>query len=157
MTKGRTSLARLEQHGGTPADTGSDVPRDTLAEYLYRIERGEKTTVSLDWIVTDILECLETINRDLNAPSDSTTGPHHEVPRRLAYALSGMMSRCLEAIMRLRRQGSLEAAYDLAQAAWRIALGFDQVFAGDIEGIVQNVRIEENLRFHAGGNSTQGK
>jgi len=131
-------LLRLKQHSGLPTSDG-EIPGDTLAEYLYRIQRGGQALI-LKNIVAEIIDCLEILNQQINQETGVNAPP---IERQLAYAVSGIVSSCLDKAMELQQTNvKCAIAANLLCAAWCVQCAWDALLAGDIENLPSHVEGE---------------
>ena len=139
-------LLRLRQHAGLP-QLGADIPRDTLAEFVFQIPNGTDR-LDLGVLTEDIIHCLDMLNRQINQRIADEGHQQQEVPPALVYAASGMVLMCMEKAIELRqREPQSTLAHDLLVAAWRIQCAWDGLIAGDFDDLCQHVTEEERARF----------
>ncbi len=135
MTMLNNAITRLEQYSAT------------LAE-LQLQARHRKLQPRLEAVTTDIIECLNRINEHWlkDYPKEGIAVP-------LVYAVSGILSLCLDAMIEMRQDESHSAmARELLTAAWRIHCAWDALLAGDIdENLHEHVALEEEVRTSGAG------
>ncbi len=149
MTTKNASLLRLQQHAGLPT-TGDDIPRDTLAEFIFQTQRGE-VVPSLDDIVADIIECLDHLNRQANQEGAGAQAHGRMIDRQVVYAVSGIVWACLDKALELRRTDATSTtASDLLSVAWRVQCAWDALVAGDVESLQSHVLSELEARIGKG-------
>lgn len=148
MTGAHDPLVRLQQHSGLPTP-GDEIPDDTLMEFIVQKRRGGQMP-SLDAITTDIIACLDCLNRKVNQGTGPASDPG-SLDRQLVYAASGIVGRCLDKALELRRADAQSAlANDLLRTAWRVQCAWDALVAGDEEDLPSVVALEERARFGGG-------
>lgn len=144
MATKNASLLRLQQHAGLPT-AGDDIPQDTLAEFIFQTQRGG-TIPCLDSITTDIIDCLDHLNRQVNQGA----GPQAHgtmIDRQVVYAVSGIVWACLDKALELRRADATSTtASDLLSVAWRVQCAWDALVAGDVESLQSHVISELEAR-----------
>ena len=138
------SLVRLQQHAGLPMPD-EEMPDDTLAEFIFQVQRGGKVP-SLDSITTDIIDCLDRLNRQVN-PEPETPTECSPIDGQLVYAVSGIVWECLDKALELRRTDATSTiASDLLSVAWRVQCAWDAFVAGDVENLQSHVLSELEAR-----------
>jgi hypothetical protein len=136
-------LIRLQRHAGLPVPD-LEVPKDTLAEFIFQIQRGRQSR-DLFNIADEIIQCLEVLNRQMN--QEAAMESRQAIGRPLVYAVSGIVWACLNKAMELRRADPQSPiADDLLTTAWRIQCAWDALVAGDVENLPAHVASEERAR-----------
>ena len=131
-----TTIERLRWHAGLHRIDAGDAP--SIASSTW--PRGHMSK-AFNQAVEDCLTTLVTLNRELNHEGSS---PVAEVPRKLVYAMteiSWIIRECSE-----KAREETEASL-FSRAAWRLETAWSAVIAGDIEDILNHVRLEEAARF----------
>lgn len=149
MSSTNEALMRLLQHAGLP-ETGKDMPTDTLAEFIFQVQRGG-CCPDLQIIIADVIDCLDSLNRQLNYDVVAEESQRRSIDRQVVYAASGMVLACLDSALAIRRADPQSAmAIKLLGAAWRIQCAWEALVAGDIENLVTHVAAEQEVRFGKG-------
>jgi hypothetical protein len=113
-----------------------------LSETIWRVKRGE--SVDLMPSVRHLMDELQKANLIINGPVPSETiGPDTNVPGELAYAVSNLITQCIELSASEERSTNSK---EFAAWAWKLSCAWDGVLAGDIDDVVENVEIEASAR-----------
>jgi hypothetical protein len=137
----QTTVRRLQNHANLPGYGGE---HESFVFALFIADRESKPP-NLSALSEDVLGCLGIINAALN----NTKSLAENNFRAVAYAVAAILSSSLEYLRRWRDQGrfSESTLRDLELRAWRIAVGWEQVLAGDIEDLKEDLALEEAARF----------
>jgi hypothetical protein len=137
----QTALRRLQNHANLP---GYGAEHESFVFALFMANR-ESRPPNLGALSEDVLRCLGIINAALN----TTKSISEDSFRSAAYALAVLLSSSLEYTRRWREQGRFDESTvgDLDRRAWRIALAWEQVLAGDIQDLKKDLAFEEAARF----------
>jgi len=96
---------------------------------------------------TDIIACLEVVNRHLNeeTPSAFVGTSEHYIDPRLAYAVSTIISDGIEQVLALAGSpaANLAAVLALGKDVWRVSCAWEAVLAGDIDSLSKQVAEED--------------
>jgi hypothetical protein len=96
---------------------------------------------------TDIIACLEVVNRHLygETPSAFVGTSEHYIDPRLAYAVSAIISDGIEQVLTLAGSpaADLAAVLALAKDVWRVSCAWEAVLAGDIDSLSKHVAEED--------------
>jgi hypothetical protein len=96
---------------------------------------------------TDIIACLEVVNRHLNGetPSASVGTGEQYIDPRAAYAVSVIISDGIEQLLTLAGSpaADLSAVLVLGKDVWRVSCAWEAVLAGDIDSLSEHVAEEE--------------
>ena len=139
-----TALRRLQNHANLP---GHGPEEESFVFALFTTDR-KAASPSQAALTEDVLRCLAILNSAMNAsksvPADSL--------QSAAYSVAAILSSTLEYARRWRDQGRFDVSVlsDLGMFAWRIAFAWEQVLAGDIEDLTENLALEEAARFPRG-------
>lgn len=136
-----TALRRLQNHANLP---GHGPEQESFVFALFTTERGAASP-SQAALTEDVLRCLAVLNSAMNA---SKSVPANSF-RSAAYSVAAILSSSLEYSRRWRDQGRFDESVlsALDMYAWRIAFAWEQVLAGDIEDLTENLAREEAARF----------
>ena len=135
------AVSRLRSHSGLPlsAEQASS-PNGALLDLLGTAS----STLTIDDViplVEDVLLCLQSLTPHLNGDPESVDNARHlqHIDRDIAYAMSGLLSGCLQYIVQWRRQRRFNVAFiDLVEYhTFRIAYACDQLIAGDIHDLLE--------------------
>ena len=137
----QTALRRLQNHANLPGD-GAE--HESFVFALFAADRESKSP-DLAPFGEDVLSCLVVINAALNASKSIA----EDGLRSVAYSLAAILSSSLEYVRRWRDQGRFDESTlrDVELRVWRIAVAWEQVLAGDVEDILDNLAVEERARF----------
>ena len=137
----QTAVRRLQNHANLPRQ-GAEA--ESLVFVLSAANRGTDSP-NLSAQAEDVLRCLVVVNKALN---DSKSIDEDSL-RATGYAIAGILSSSLEYTLRWREKGRFNESVlrDLEHAAWRIACAWEQVLAGDIEDLMEDLALEEAARF----------
>jgi hypothetical protein len=137
----QTAVKRLQNHANLP---GQGTEHESFVFALYTADRGTEPP-KLAPHLEDVLRCLVVLNKELNAPNSIDKDSRREA----AYGVAGILSSSLEYTLRWREKGRFDESVlkDLELAAWRIALVWEQVLAGDVEDLMEDLALEEAARF----------
>ena len=133
------AIQRLNQHAvGTLAMEKSSV----LADYMDLLKNGGRP-FGLDTIRADIFDQLELINRAVNDESAEPSATKN-LPRSLVYAVSGMITQCVNYLAVSRNQD--EVNREIMRLCWEINYAWEALVAGDIYDIREHI-VLESIRF----------
>ena len=96
---------------------------------------------------TDLIACLEVVNRHLNGetPSASVDTGERYIDSRAAYAVSAVISEGIEHLLAL--VSSPASNQPLVRAlgidVWRLSCAWEAVLAGDIDSLSEHVELEK--------------
>jgi hypothetical protein len=96
---------------------------------------------------TDLIACLEVVNRHLNGEIPSAcvgTGGRY-IGSRVAYAVSAIISDGIEHLLTLASSpaSSRSSLLALGKDVWRVSCAWEAVLAGDIDSLSEHVAEEE--------------
>lgn len=81
----------------------------------------------------------------LNRPAVSAS-PERQIPRDIAYAISGIIAQCLSTCVETPYPESNLAIKHVVKMAWMTSIAWDAIIAGDIESIREHVQVECKAR-----------
>ena len=132
------AVKRLWNHANLPEQFSQLQKEESFCYALWQAERT-KQQANLDWFYTDIMKCLEVVNRALNTdrPSESIEGRAQAIDREISYAISLTLSTCWLHHYRWTLHKLFPEAFlrDLASTLVRIGMAWDLILAGDIDEI----------------------
>jgi hypothetical protein len=106
-----------------------------LADCIWMLERtGRPIDATALWAQLAI--DFQLVKKSIGSPNVIST--------RLAYSVSGMMSKCLDPRLIRKVDDSSKAA--LIELCWRISIAWDQLLAGDVDDIAKDVELEWQAR-----------
>ena len=130
---------RLREHSGLPVSS-QQLQGSAFVDNVQAIKRSG-TESGLEASVTDIIECLQGLNRVIQSASEDR---NKVINQEVVYAVSGIMLLAIELSVAQAKAG--KNCSSLLTAAWRIACAWDALLAGDIDDIHQHLMYESSAR-----------
>jgi hypothetical protein len=138
------AVQRLYYHANL-TDAGGE-GWSSFVEVLF--EAGTKGTApDLREQTADLIACLEVVNRQVNVeiPSTSVGGKEQCIDRRVAYAVSAVVSSGIEHLLALTANPlpDQSSVRTLGVDVWRVCCAWEAVLAGDIDSVSEHVELEK--------------
>jgi hypothetical protein len=138
------AVQRLYYHANLTEPTGEG--QSSFIEAL--LEARERDAVpNLREQTADIIACLEVVNRHVNGetPSASVSGKERDIDRRVAYAMSAVVTSGIEHLLALTTNPVADQSSVLALGVdvWRVSCAWEAVLAGDIDSLSEHVELEK--------------
>jgi hypothetical protein len=137
------AVNRLWNHSNLPKSFSSE--SESLIFCLYKAERNNQPP-QIASLVEDVIQCLEFVNKELNGPNPSETfgRTNPAVLEQVSYPISGIIYGILRHY-RIWKQTSLFDKNNLdtlLDAVLKISYAWDQVLAGDIDDLLEDLEWE---------------
>ena len=140
------AVNRLWNHSNLPRQFNSE--DESLLFCLYKAERDNQPP-SFDHLVEDVIHCLDVVNHELNGanPSKSVGRANDAVEAQVSYPISEIISGILLRYRKWQRGNLFSQSIldSLIGAALKIAYVWDQVLAGDIDDLFEDLEIMLSL------------
>lgn len=141
---GSTNWDTIRWHAGLLYDIEPALASEqvALSEAIWRVKRGE--SIDLMPSVAHLMGELQKANLFINGPVPSETiRPDTDVPRQLAYAVSNLITQCIELAASEKRSTNPK---EFVAWAWKLSCAWDGVLAGDIDDVVEHAEVEASAR-----------
>ena len=135
------ALKKLRNHANSP---GSGLPESE--SFLFALWQAERQSCipELRNLFDDILDCLETVNHELNTkqPSENIGGKAEAFPRSLVADVSGILSVSWRNYWQWSSSQQFTESFrtEFAVMLVQIGIAWDAVLAGDIDDIREDIR-----------------
>lgn len=135
---------RLLNHANLVSDpqTEEESRHESFLFVLYQAEKDQKPP-NLDPLFEDIVVCLEVVNQELNGtiPSQTTTAKDSDISRHLVGAVSGIITGGLYCYQQWVEKDPFDLITRnyLSRIIWCISHAWDQLLAGDIDNLREDV------------------
>jgi hypothetical protein len=136
---------RLWNHANYPGEKGPY--EESLLGQLWESGR-QNAKLDFGPLVENVLQCLESVNRETNGPHPQQVGGKWErFPRSLVETVAVIVHECNQYALEWEREGKFDSSYiaDLRLSAWRISCAWCNVLAGDFDSIAQGVDDEARM------------
>lgn len=134
------TLSRLRWHAGL--EEIADPPFPSIM--ICTTSRDNRLYAALDDAVSDAIDALASVNREVNGPVPSESAARDsEFPRKLVCAVDEILWCLREYQERVSDPSQAKAA---GRAEWLIAMAWSAVLDGDIDDLKQHLADEEATR-----------
>jgi hypothetical protein len=132
------AVERLWNHANLPQKLSQLTKEESFCYSMWQAEQT-KQPINTDSFYSDIMQCLEAVNRALNTdkPSESIEGKAEAIDRKICYSVSQILSiGWLDYYRWAERKTFPETPLrNLAGVLVKIGMAWDLILAGDIDEI----------------------